>query len=464
MLPFLYPAATRRYLSRSANNLPAFVTWASLQTRTASPIAAHGRQYSTSGTSEEKPEDQPSDPAEPDPWGYLLGEATPEEEESLKPKKRPHTSFFPSRSHPSGSPPSHTRHNRGRLHASGQFGDSGGVVDDASMSSDGPRSNMTEREKVIFDMIFNRLLNKPATGSSTPQKQQTHSRPSPMISALFESAVGPQRSGDEVSFGPERTGVDDKGSMQAVLSKGDFPASLRYAAAGAMGLSRKAVGLESDENSEERLEEYKTLKAMLEECESDLQIWEFLDTHVFPMATSSAVEASDDQTAQASGTGRPNKLSKPKAVDAGEVVIPSSNYPKLLHNAISMLRTTYRDFPSCVAIFERVKQLGPESYIIGCSIAVYNQMLLVRWKGYRDVQSVLDLLDEMRLNGVQGNVETAGIVSDVLNDIMTFESDSFLPGGVMMWQNGDVMDGKSKLRSILSLLVREGNQAKNMKI
>ncbi|KAF3273532.1 hypothetical protein TWF970_009051 [Orbilia oligospora] len=226
-----------------------------------------------------------------------------------------------------------------------------------------------------------------------------------MVSALFESAVGPQSGvDDEVSFGPERNGVDEKSSMEALLSRGDFPASLRSAAAGKLGLSRKAVGLDAiDEEMESpgRKAEYEKLSGMLELC---------------------------------------------------------GNYPKLLKEAIKLLRTEYNDFSACTAVFEKVKQLGTESYIIGCSVGVYNEMLEVKWRGYRDMSAVLDLLEEMRVNGVDGDEITAGIVADVLSDVRVFESNSFLPGTVMVWRTEGVLEGKERLREMMGALVREGDQ------
>ncbi|KAF3925163.1 hypothetical protein ABW20_dc0101964 [Dactylellina cionopaga] len=471
MLSFLYPVAARRFISnhfrvvtkKAITNRPAssqcLLTKRQYSSSTPNPVynlpLDESNRTATATTATATTTATTTDVDTTAAWGYLFGEGSLEEEQALRPKRTDRGSIFDrrGRSAPTGSAketdsshsflPSDERYGS-RLGRRDYFSGHDAIADDPSMHlASAPGGRLTEREKVIFDMIFDKLLQRKG---NLPQAKLEHKRPSPMISALFESAVGPQKSGDEVSFGPERThGMDDKGSMEAVLAKGDFPISLRYAAAEAMGLSRQAAGLQSDEDTAERTQEYSKLKGMLELSMNDLEIWEWLDEYIFPMAGAVAPSAA-------------NSGKKKDAAPTNEPTVPSSNYPKLLCDAINAFRTLYRDFPACIAIFEKIKQLGPESYIIGCSVAVYNEMLYVRWQGYRDIQGVVDLLNEMRLNGVEGNVETATIVSDVLNDVKVFESNSFLPGTVMMWSNEIVLDGKEKLRQIMGAVVREGDE------
>ncbi|KAK6540322.1 hypothetical protein TWF694_009126 [Orbilia ellipsospora] len=484
MLSFLYPPAARRHLITTSSRLS--------NAKRASTVTLSKRTYSTNSPynlpidddSPPNPSPQPSidtSTADSTEWGYLIGTPSPEDELLVYRAKRHSTSKIDiSTRHSNKKQPdfndteergttfyanTNQSYSRKALNTSGGGGRGRDnynpqkrqsahgmngpyhghtqrkyaprfqyqpsdppthwdeIPDDPNMSKPvmTPRGNMTQREKTIFDTIFDKLL---AKGGNIPKPKLEHSKPSPMISALFESAIGPQKVGDDmVSFGPERDNEDEyKGSMQAVLAKGDFPASLRVAAAGAMGLSRKAVGLEvDDEDNEVRLREYEEAKSRLALCGNDLEILKFLETEVFVMA----------------GT-------------QGGLTL---NYPKLLRDVIRTFREEYEDFAACISVFEKIKQFGPESYIIGCSVAVYNEMLHVRWKGYRDVGGVVDLLEEMRLNGVEGDEETAAIVADVLHDMKVFESNAFLPGTVMMWSNENVLDGKEKLREIMGGLV-----------
>lgn len=466
MLSFLYPASARRHLTTYARSLPTLLSSpASSKTQT---ISAK-RCYSAPPPPRSKYNLEPSNEA----WQYLLGESTEEEEANLRPLRvetpilEPNhgRSFRPRNNDDQGARrPAHRNHRGGRARSENAYPDTpqsfshrrsthqnyergvftkpeyktspkDGIAEDPSIAlmqlSGSPRTNMTEREKVIFDMIFDKLLQK--SSYSTPAKKLQHNRPSPMVSALFESAVGPQSGvDDEVSFGPERSGDDEKKGMEALLSRGDFPASLRSAAAGKLGLSRKAVGLDvldEEVESPERKEEYEKLSGMLELCGNDLEVWEWLDEYIFTMPHS------------------PNGL--------------KGNYPKLLKEAIKTLRTEYNDFPACTAVFEKVKQLGPESYIIGCSVGVYNEMLEVKWRGYRDMSGVLDLLEEMRVNGVDGDEITAGIVADVLSDVRVFESNGCLPGTVMVWRTEGVLEGKERLREMMGVLVREGDERRS---
>lgn len=63
-----------------------------------------------------------------------------------------------------------------------------------------------------------------------------------------------------------------------------------------------------------------------------------------------------------------------------------------------------------LSIFEQIKAKSIQSYISGCTTGTYNAILLLRWETWRDVHGMLDLLEEMALNGIRVNNETRNIV------------------------------------------------------
>ena len=89
--------------------------------------------------------------------------------------------------------------------------------------------------------------------------------------------------------------------------------------------------------------------------------------------------------------------------------ILQTNYAPLLLLAMRLLRTRFPCSTYAPALIPHVKQLGPISYVLGASIALYNEMLYIRWVHYRDMHACADLVQEMVEQGV-GTDDTTGRV------------------------------------------------------
>jgi len=68
-------------------------------------------------------------------------------------------------------------------------------------------------------------------------------------------------------------------------------------------------------------------------------------------------------------------------------------------------------------MFERVKRLGAESYVMGCSVGVYNVVIDTVWDGYRDWNRVAQLLNEMKINGVEGDERTLAVLRKIRKEV-----------------------------------------------
>ncbi|KAI8139100.1 hypothetical protein BJV82DRAFT_672965 [Fennellomyces sp. T-0311] len=103
-------------------------------------------------------------------------------------------------------------------------------------------------------------------------------------------------------------------------------------------------------------------------------------------------------------------------------------YAALLKHAIEQASMSFRDPYLAISIFEHAKQYSVSSYVSGCTTDVYNAMLMMRWKLWRDIHGMLNLVDEMMANGVGYNGETRRIVqmavAEVEQDIRLEDDDA----------------------------------------
>lgn len=99
--------------------------------------------------------------------------------------------------------------------------------------------------------------------------------------------------------------------------------------------------------------------------------------------------------------------------------IDQASYPPYYHSVVkTALEHTSRSDPYLtLSIFEQIKAKSIQSYIKGCTTETYNTILMMRWETWRDVHGMLDLLEEMSLNGIKVNSETRSIVGKVVTEI-----------------------------------------------
>jgi len=81
-----------------------------------------------------------------------------------------------------------------------------------------------------------------------------------------------------------------------------------------------------------------------------------------------------------------------------------------------------------MSVFERVKRLGAESYVVGCSTGAYNEMLQTKWEAYKDVSKIVELVDEMKINGIEGSQKTVEILRSIIDEIRKRKCGAMGPG------------------------------------
>lgn len=90
-------------------------------------------------------------------------------------------------------------------------------------------------------------------------------------------------------------------------------------------------------------------------------------------------------------------------------------YPNVLAKAIE--HASLKDPYLALAIFEQAKNKSMKSYIIGCTTTVYNRLLMLRWEIWRDVYGMVDLVEEMTLNGIVYDNDSRRIIRSIVNEI-----------------------------------------------
>lgn len=99
--------------------------------------------------------------------------------------------------------------------------------------------------------------------------------------------------------------------------------------------------------------------------------------------------------------------------------INQEKYPKYYHRVLSKAieHASRKDPYLALTIFELAKSKSMDSYILGCTTKVYNAMLLLRWETWRDVHGMLDLVEEMTVNGIEYSNDSRRIIRSVVQEI-----------------------------------------------
>src|SRR5208282_3970236 len=94
-----------------------------------------------------------------------------------------------------------------------------------------------------------------------------------------------------------------------------------------------------------------------------------------------------------------------------------SNYNLILLKAMRLFRITFHNPLAAHTLFLRAKMLSAESYVLGCTTQLYNELLLSRWESFTDLFSISEILDEMSTNGVKGDRQTIQILQRIQDDV-----------------------------------------------
>lgn len=147
-----------------------------------------------------------------------------------------------------------------------------------------------------------------------------------------------------------------------------------------------------------RAHESATVKKM-DAAQTDIELWKVLETEVFILVKSlkDKMRNKDDTVFPAS-------------------VLLSKNYSHYCLIALRLLRRKFSTSQYALSLLPAIKKLGPVSYVLGASSSLYNELLLLNWTQYTDLDGMADLLEEMRKQGVEVDGDTIKILHAVARD------------------------------------------------
>ena len=83
--------------------------------------------------------------------------------------------------------------------------------------------------------------------------------------------------------------------------------------------------------------------------------------------------------------------------------VMQKNYGEYCLSAMRLLRREFPSSPYVLRLLPTIKQLGHISYVLGASTALYNEILIIKWTQYTDLDGIADLVTEMLHKGVDVN-------------------------------------------------------------
>jgi hypothetical protein len=92
-------------------------------------------------------------------------------------------------------------------------------------------------------------------------------------------------------------------------------------------------------------------------------------------------------------------------------------YPHILALTIRTLRTNFGNPHLALALFNHAQTLSLESYMSGCLTAAYNEVIIIRWDYFRDLEGVEQAIREMDVIGVGWDKTTRRTVQGVCEEV-----------------------------------------------
>ena len=167
------------------------------------------------------------------------------------------------------------------------------------------------------------------------------------------------------------------------------------------------------------------LVAAAQQERGDFGIWNVCKERIFSMTRlledkrhggepKEASPASDDpihRETRATSSKESSTLEIPPFIPIEPVIL--SLYPEMLLVALRLLNREYPASPLIASFSSFVRTQGRESSIIGTSTNLYNELLSYYWDGCKDLSSVISLLREMEVTGVEADRETLIILHKI---------------------------------------------------
>lgn len=132
-----------------------------------------------------------------------------------------------------------------------------------------------------------------------------------------------------------------------------------------------------------------------------------------PESTQPPESAQSPETVQTVGLSQPVTSTAPR--------VPKPIHPGIYARVIALLmaefREKYRNPHLAIAIFDHARRRSIISFVTGCTTPSYTELMRSYWISFRDLHMVLDIAEEMRVNGVPPNSHTYQLFLQIQEEI-----------------------------------------------
>ena len=106
-------------------------------------------------------------------------------------------------------------------------------------------------------------------------------------------------------------------------------------------------------------------------------------------------------------------------------------YPLLLTHCMTLLTQKFNNTIAAIDVFTKVSKASSGSYVRGCSIDAYNQLILASWAAYWDLGIIEGILEEIKNAGLTFNEDSAKILRQIQDQVHSWDSSSLAKRIVM---------------------------------
>ncbi|KAJ8099900.1 hypothetical protein POJ06DRAFT_254838 [Lipomyces tetrasporus] len=281
----------------------------------------------------------------------------------------------------------------------------------------------TVKEKSIFESLFGQVLKGRTEGQKETKKKEKRSTTTSGKSMRMSSAEGSMvfrarhRDVEGVDWNSSWTQKASDPLSWMQISNVEtgveaYPPSLRELSArvrrqrGEFGeLPTEYMDRDTEEAERDRIASLKGMIERMRSCRTDTELDAMLEREVYQPFKHAAAYFE-----------RTNK----EIVMAPNI---AKNYPYLLTRAMQIMVSNFHDAYGAFSVFDRARNYGIQSYIMGCTIDVYNEVLQLKWDYFMDLFGCKTLLEEMIVNGVEANSRTASILKSIRTHIAAKEAE-----------------------------------------
>ncbi|KAK8242524.1 hypothetical protein IWZ00DRAFT_379585 [Phyllosticta capitalensis] len=158
-------------------------------------------------------------------------------------------------------------------------------------------------------------------------------------------------------------------------------------------------------------------------AKSDIELWNILEREVFSIIRRLDL---DEPGMLESAMDQPKSTSGDKNMDFSELEIIGPNYPTFLLHFMRQLRVDFPTSTLAMSVLPAVKSLGRESFALGVSTELYNELIAITWLTFADFESIDEILTEMKEGGIRFDQATYDMIRSIV--FTARKAPAFQPG------------------------------------